>query len=99
MVFVMDGTYPSSHYLNSTILFCQPDSDIQAGVIQNIFEYSFSTSNLGGQVASEKDYFLTLHVYVPVNRAGFYDPYHPFGLAAGYLCNSKPIGIVVIKLS
>jgi hypothetical protein len=93
------GTYPSSHYLNSAVLFHQSDSDIQAGVVQNIFEYSFSTSSLGGQVASEKDYFLTLHVYAPVNRADFYDPYRPFGFAAGYLCDSQPIGTVVIKLS
>jgi len=94
------GTYNSSHYLNSAILFRQSDSVIQAGVIQNIFEYSFSTSSLGGRVELEKkDYFLTLHVYAPINRANFCDPYLPFGFAAGYLCDSQHIGAVVIKLN
>lgn len=84
------GTYPSSHYKNSAIIFRQPNSDIKAGVIQNIFEHSCSVE--------EKDYFLTLHIYTPINRANFSDPYRPFGFAAGYLCDSQPIGTVVIKL-
>lgn len=90
------GTYTSSHYLNSAILFRRSDSDIQAGVVQNIFEYS--SSSLDGQVAAEKDYFLTLHVYATINRANFCDPYRPFGFAAGYLCDSQPLETIVVKL-
>jgi len=97
------GTYSSSHRRNSAVLFHrgprgQPEN--QAGVVQNIFEHSCCRpiSCLGGKSVT-KDYFLILNVYAPINRVGFCDPYPPFGLAAGYLCESQPIETLVIKLS
>lgn len=96
------GTYTSSHYRNSAVIFrCgsnsspEEESRNQAGVVQNIFEHSCF---MNGQPVA-KDYFLTLNVHSPIDRVGFRDPYRPFGFAAGYLCESKPVETVVIKLS
>lgn len=98
------GTYTSCHYHNSAVIFCRgsdasPDEQSQshneAGVVQNIFEHSCV---MNGQPVA-KNYFLTLNVHGAINRAGFQDPYRSFGFAAGYLCESKPVETLVIKLS
>jgi hypothetical protein len=96
------GTYTSSHYRNSAVIFRrglnpspEEESHNQAGVVQNIFEHSCF---MDGQPVA-KDYFLTLNIHSPINRVGFRDPYLPFGFAAGYICESKPVETVVIKLS
>lgn len=84
------GTFASRDSRNSTVIFYSQDSHAKkvkkSGVIDIIFQH-------------ESSIYLVVQEHPPMERRDLVDPYRPFGVFAGYLCEAKPSTSHVIELS
>jgi len=95
------GTHSSSHFRNSAISFnphltVQGTEETKVGIIEAIFEHNLG-STVGGPTSG--NHFLVVRQHNPINRPDLDDPYRCFGFAAGFLCEQKHFGTLVIGLS